>query len=102
MGRPVIDLTGQKFGRLTVIKYAGSNADGRSVWYCECSCGNTTRTVGQDMRRGQALSCGCKRLERKDLTGRKFGEWTVTGHANKRKWHCSCSCGATSVVDGGV
>ena len=35
-----IDLTGQKFGRLTVIKKTGNTKEGKTVWLCECECGN--------------------------------------------------------------
>ncbi len=39
MGR-FIDLTGQKFGRLTVIKKVGIDKYGKSIWLCKCDCGN--------------------------------------------------------------
>ena len=35
------DLTGQKFGRLTVIKRADNNKNGSTRWLCKCDCGNT-------------------------------------------------------------
>ena len=34
-----VDLTGQRFGRLTVVKYAGVNSSSRAMWECVCECG---------------------------------------------------------------
>ena len=58
-GKKVLqDLTGQQFGRLTVLKYAGSKRN-RSSWLCECSCGNTCIVNQMELNRGDTLSCGC-------------------------------------------
>lgn len=54
------DLTNQKFGKLTVIKYAGSDRD-RSSWKCECECGNIVVVNQMELTRGDTLSCGCLR-----------------------------------------
>lgn len=54
------DLTNQKFGKLTVIKYAGSDRN-RSSWQCECACGNTIIVNQMELVRGDTLSCGCLR-----------------------------------------
>lgn len=54
------DLTGQKFGRLTVLKYAGS-ARNRSTWECKCECGNLIIVNQMELVRGDTLSCGCLR-----------------------------------------
>lgn len=54
------DLTNQKFGKLTVIEYAGSNRN-RSSWKCECECGNIVIVNQMELTRGDTLSCGCLR-----------------------------------------
>ena len=54
-----IDMTGQRFGRLTVKKYLGSKK-----WVCICDCGNTTITRGDLLREGISKSCGCYRREK--------------------------------------
>lgn len=60
MDRKVIDLTGKKFGRLTVIGRSPENAaNGRSRWYCVCECGNESTVIGQNLRTGNTTSCGC-------------------------------------------
>lgn len=59
-----IDLTGQAFGRLKVIKPA-PNFGRRTAWQCVCECG-TTKDIQSDMlRRGFTLSCGCLARERR-------------------------------------
>lgn len=53
-----IDLTGQKFGKLTVIKKDGYCKRGeRIMWLCECECGNTSRIRGGELKKGQKY-CG--------------------------------------------
>ncbi|MDD9147809.1 AP2 domain-containing protein [Sporolactobacillus sp. CQH2019] len=55
----MIDLTGQKFGKLTVLKRAGQTKNGNALWLCQCDCGNTTVAMGTSLRRGDTISCGC-------------------------------------------
>lgn len=50
------DITGQKFGRLTVEAYQG-----RSRWLCHCSCGGSCVLPGGNLRGGRVASCGCIR-----------------------------------------
>ena len=52
------NLIGQKFGRLTVIEYAGSHYDG-AMWKCHCDCGKTTIVHARFLKRGGVKSCGC-------------------------------------------
>lgn len=58
-----IDLTGQRFGRLTVICDAGRNR-GHVLWRCACSCGNETIVFSQNLRSGKTRSCGCEHAEK--------------------------------------
>ena len=53
-----IDLTGQKFNRLTVIKYVG-----KSSWLCKCDCGNEAIVGGWELKSGNIKSCGCYNKE---------------------------------------
>jgi len=57
------DLTGQKFGRLTVIEYVGRDRQRFALWKCKCDCGKFTVTRGSSLRNGSSKSCGCLRLE---------------------------------------
>lgn len=58
----VKDLTGQRFGRLVVIGYAGSS-NGRAMWHCLCDCGNETTVYGYSLRRGNTRSCSCLKID---------------------------------------
>lgn len=57
-----IDLAGQKFGRLTVLKFAG-NVGSKRHWLCRCDCGNETSVNTDFLRRGLTKSCGCYRVD---------------------------------------
>lgn len=63
MGR-LVDLTGQKFGKLTVIEKVGIAKHGdHAKWLCQCECGKTIITLSNSLRQGKTLSCGCIRIE---------------------------------------
>ena len=61
-----IDITGRKFGRLTVrhkdAQESGNPSD-RIKWVCECECGNISSVQGSQLRSGRTKSCGCLRDE---------------------------------------
>lgn len=67
----LIDLTGQTFNRLTVLRRAPnkSETDINARWHCQCTCGNRCIAYGQDLRRGKFKSCGCLNLEHKTKHG---------------------------------
>lgn len=76
----LIDLTGQTFGRLTVIRRDGNHpkkrqdgkvVKGETIWLCQCECGNLSRTQGRRLTSGRTRSCGC--LNREAIT--KHGMW---------------------------
>ena len=76
MSRKLIDLTGERFGRLTVIERCGSTRVGVDkeavpVWKCLCDCGTERIVMGHNLRSGGTQSCGCLRNER---AGRKRRE----------------------------
>lgn len=62
-GIPRLDLTGQQFGRLTVLREAPSrhspNGDCHRYWVCRCECGTEKEIAQQSLRRGYTVSCGC-------------------------------------------
>ncbi len=55
----VTDLTGKRFGRLTVVSRAGSNKQGRAMWLCVCDCGKECCVKGTNLLQGNTSSCGC-------------------------------------------
>lgn len=68
MGAKFIDLTGKRFGQLTVIKKIGSDKRKNVVWLCICDCGKETIRTTTRLKTGYTKSCGClcvqKLLER--------------------------------------
>jgi len=54
-----IDLTGQRFERLVVDKYAGKNEKGKSQWLCKCDCGKEKIVIGCSLVTNNTRSCGC-------------------------------------------
>jgi len=54
-----IDLTGQKFGRLTVLSEVERNTGRHVMWICECECGTRTVASGDHLKSGNTKSCGC-------------------------------------------
>lgn len=63
MGRPIRDLAGQIFTRLTVLGLAGRNRWGGTMWRCRCACGDLARVCSGDLLSGRTRSCGCLRVE---------------------------------------
>lgn len=59
----VKDLTGQRFGRLTVMTRAGADAQGKATWRCQCECGNDVVITGTQLTRNNSRSCGCLKRE---------------------------------------
>ena len=53
------DITGQRFGRWTVIEPAGKTSDNHKLWHCRCDCGIERNVVGKELRNGKSKSCGC-------------------------------------------
>lgn len=60
MGK-LIDLTGRRFGKLSVIAQAPSDSCGRTKWLCTCDCGNKKSVYAAALIGGATKSCGCSR-----------------------------------------
>lgn len=98
--RKIIDLTGQKFGKLTAIKFIEIK-NGRTLWEWKCDCGNTKIIDCGYVKRGYTKSCGCL-LKQPDIIGLKFNRLTILKEV-KRKYYknkqfhryvlCQCDCG---------
>jgi hypothetical protein len=68
-----LDLSGERFGRLTVMSYVGKHPDGRVIWSCHCDCGNETEATTANLRRGKTRSCGCLKAEILKVVGLQHG-----------------------------
>ena len=60
-----IDMTGQRFGRLVILRKYGVNKFKHITWECQCDCGNMCVVRGYSLRYGKTKSCGC--LEKENL-----------------------------------
>lgn len=54
-----INMIGNRYGKLIVIGYEGSDKHNKALWKCKCDCGNEVIVVGSNLRSGNTLSCGC-------------------------------------------
>lgn len=63
MSRRIKDLTGQRFGRLTVLSKTDRRINGRVVWHCRCECGNEIGVASSYLLNGDTRSCGCLRTD---------------------------------------
>jgi hypothetical protein len=113
------DLTGQQFGKWTVLSFAYYKLMGTKKhkpqlahWLCRCECGAEKEIPQSNLTSGLSKGCypcnvAARREEEatKDLTGQQFGEWLVlkldrveevdypSGFKRQRFWLCRCSCG---------
>ncbi|MCK5245023.1 MAG: hypothetical protein KAJ90_07110 [Desulfobacterales bacterium] len=103
MGKAV-DLTGQRFGKLLVLrKTEKRGAGGSIVWKCRCDCGKECETPSNALRTGHSTTCGCSRKH--DLKGKKFRKLLVIEQAENKgekiAWRCRCDCGKETVTTTG-
>lgn len=111
------NLIGKHYGSWSVIDKADpiiSSQRRWRAWTCKCVCGTVRVVSEQSLVSGKSTSCGCKRAasirnsERYvDLTGKRFGFWTVLKHLPNTKspngeivqnWLCQCTCGTIKSV----
>jgi hypothetical protein len=97
MGR-ALDLTGQRFGELTVINRTGTK-NGYAVWRCQCSCDAEVEVRSNDLKKGKQQSCGCLRsknlVERnakhggKEAASLEYRAWKSLGcrSARPKEWN---------------
>ena len=106
-GRPLVNIVGDRYGRLLVIEEIEGVRPRKVV--AECDCGTKKEYYLHNIRSGLTQSCGCFQKERAgekliDLTGQRFGKLTVIKRAENAKsntsprWLCHCDCGGESIV----
>jgi len=98
-----LDLTGQKFGRLTAINPTEERSQGRVVWHCECECGNTIEVPSHSLVSGNTKSCGCLK---KETLPKPKGDESIPVYTDWRKavfekdHHICQRCGHETVNEG--
>jgi hypothetical protein len=103
MNSTLKDLTGQVFGKLTVIKRAQNSKDNRVCWLCSCECGNQKVIRGKDLSNGKTKSCKqCKFLK----PGERFEKLVIVNMITEKTdlhrydYNCKCDCGKYTIVQG--
>lgn len=103
--KKIYDLTGKKFGKLTVIKISKDSQQSQTKWLCQCDCGNFVDVFASNLKRGHTTSCGCYSLKEKsdrrnDLVGKRFGRLLVLEYIEssrrespRKQYLCKCDCG---------
>lgn len=79
MGK-LIDITGQRFGRLVVIQYMGQDSKRKSLWKCQCDCGGVTIVPKCNLINGNTKSCGClgqENLENIGKDNKKYNKYEL-------------------------
>lgn len=73
--KTITDITGNVYGRLTVVSFAGYTDTKKPIpqWHCECECGSTATVAGIRLRNGVTKSCGCLRVETAKRRSTKHG-----------------------------
>ena len=83
LGLRIKNLTGKRFDRLEVIRCAGKNKHGRSLWECICDCGVKKTIAGNALQKGNTRSCGCLQNE---VNHSRFLRHGMKGTAEYRAW----------------
>jgi len=84
---PLKDLTGQRFGRLTVEHRSGNAKHGQQAkWLCRCDCGEYSTCYGANLRKGTSTSCGCKVVEHLHRINFKHGHGAGNKTPEYRSW----------------
>ena len=101
--KEVVDLAGQRFGKLIVISLIQKNP---VKWACKCDCGTdkTYSTIG--IKKSTSCGCGRKETQRKKsiefnttFIGKQYSKWTVVGITNRPTYlQCLCECGTIREV----
>lgn len=108
----LIDLTGHRFGKLTVIDRVENRitpkGQSKTMWKCRCDCGKEIDVLASNLTRGNTKSCGCSSVEYankhkyKDLSGKQFGKLIVLHRARIKNgcsyWLCRCECGVEKEI----
>jgi hypothetical protein len=84
----LIDLTGQVFTRLTVLRREPAIKGSPTYWLCKCLCEapREVRVQMSSLRRGETVSCGCHRRELTKITNRKHGNRLTEPTGTYKSW----------------
>lgn len=88
-GPRFIDLTGKRFGRLLVIRFAGVSKSGQTFWHCQCKCepGKGVVARSDSLKDGNTSSCGCVQAKSRRNNGKLTGPANGRLNGPKRRTH---------------
>lgn len=97
------EMIGNKYGKWTVIEYAGLSKNKKSQWLCMCDCGTKSIVLQGNLLNNishQCKQCSYEELKkpRNDLSGKRFGKLLVIKYNGNRKYECLCDCGNRIVI----
>ena len=121
-----IDITGQRFGRLTVLSRSANDSKGRTYWLCECDCGVEKSFKTKYLRNGDTKSCGClvidtitkhglsktpeylralwasRRARKRNASGPRLSSQDITKQLDRQHYRCyACNEKLRKGADGG-
>ena len=73
----IIEEKGNRYNRLTVLKFVETNRCRKRTWLCRCDCGKELVVVGQHLRNGNTQSCGCFQLDQARAAATRHGQSRV-------------------------
>lgn len=96
---PIMDLTGHRFGALTVLEKGPRTSSGKIQWLCKCDCGNMVLRRTDNLGK-KTCSCGCLTNVKNIALGTRFGKLTVISSLGKGWFLCKCDCGGEKITLG--
>jgi len=76
MSNPRLELCGKRFGRLTILSFAGKDNSQNTRWVARCDCGNNVVMRGSDIKRKKEASCGCAQIAAISAANTRHGYWS--------------------------
>ena len=109
LSQRVLNLTGQRFGKLKAVSRSSNKEAGYYLWNCICDCGGRIQVSTKKLKRGAVTNCGCvpqmsatNGSIAEDISGQKFGNLTAISQEpscrGKTRWLCGCECGGMGIT----
>lgn len=83
----IVNLAGQRFGRLLVLEEDMTNDEKKAKWICKCDCGNIVSVYGHNLKYGTTKSCGCLYADRKGEKHPRYKQNAIARHRLSATWY---------------
>lgn len=85
-----LDLTGQRFGKLTALRRVGTSERREAIWLCRCDCGTLKTVTTTKLRTSHVKSCGCMRFkDRQTIGGKRTRLYRIWRNMKKRCYNAN-------------